>query len=46
MEVMHISVDWEAEWEQMHEDLLATQVDKVVDAGYGVDDGDASPCAR
>ena len=42
LEVMHIFIDQEAEWEQMHEDLLSRQVDevvdKVVDAGHGVDD--------
>ena len=42
--VMHIFVDWEVEWEQMHEGLLAAQVDevvdKVVDARHGVDNGE------
>ena len=40
LEVMHIFVDWEAEWEQMCKDLLAGQVDEVVDAGHRIDDGE------
>ena len=40
LEVMHIFIDWEAEWEQMHEDLLAAQVDKVVDIGHSIDNGE------
>ena len=44
LEVMHIFVDWEAEWEQMHKDLLAAQVDevvdKVIDARHRVDNGE------
>ena len=44
LEVMHIFVSWEVEWEQMHEDLLSRQVnevvDEVVDAGHRVDDGE------
>ena len=44
LEVMHIFVDQEAEWEQMCEDLLSRQVsevvDKIIDAGHGVDDGE------
>ena len=31
LEVMHIFVDWEVEWEQMCEDLLLQQVNEVVD---------------
>ena len=41
---MHIFVDWEAEWEQMRKDLLAAQVDEVVDevidARHRVDNGE------
>ena len=44
LEVMHIFVDREAEWEQMHKDLLAAQVDevvdKVIDARHRVDNGE------
>ena len=40
LEVMHIFVDQEVEWEQMHKDLLREQVDKVADAGHGVDNGE------
>ena len=44
LEVMHIFVDQEVEWEQMHKDLLSRQVDKVVDkvvdARHRVDDGE------
>ena len=44
LEVMHIFINWEAEWEQMRKDLLAAQVDKVVDevvdTRHGVDDGE------
>ena len=40
LEVMHIFVDQEVEWEQMWEDLLREQVNEVVDAGHGVDNGE------
>ena len=44
LEVMHIFIDREVEWEQMHKDLLSQQVnevvEEVVDTGHGVDDGE------
>ena len=44
LEVMHIFVDWEVEWEQMRKDLLSRQVeevvDEIIDAGHGVDNGE------
>ena len=39
-DVLRIFVDREAEWEQMQEDLGEGEVDKVVDAGHGVDNGE------
>ena len=41
LEVMHIFVDQEAKWEQMCKDPLEEQVNKVVDAGHGVDNGES-----
>ena len=38
-DVLRIFVDREAEWEQMQEDSQ-NGVDKVVDAGHGVDNGE------
>ena len=39
-DVLRIFVDREAEWEQEQEDLGQGEVDEVVDAGHGVDDGE------
>ena len=40
LEVIYIFIDQEVEWEQMCKDLLKEQVNKVMDAGHGVDDGE------
>ena len=39
-DVLCIFVDREAEWEQEQEDLGQGEIDEVVDAGHGVDDGE------
>ena len=39
-DVLRIFVDREAKWEQEQEDLGQGEVDEVVDAGHGVDDGE------
>ena len=39
-DVLWIFVDREAELEQAQEDLGGDEVDKVVDAGHGVDNGE------
>ena len=39
-DMLRIFVDREAEWEQEQEDLGQGEVDEVVDAGHGVDDGE------
>ena len=39
-DVLRIFVDREAELEQAQEDLGESEVDEVVDAGHGVDDGE------
>ena len=39
-DVLRIFVDREAEWEQEQEDLGQGEVDEVVDAGHGVDNGE------
>ena len=39
-DMLCIFINREAEWEQMQEDLGQDEVDKVVDAGHGVDNGE------
>ena len=39
-DVLRIFVDREAEWEQMQEELGQDEVDEVVDASHGTDDGE------
>ena len=39
-DVLRIFVDREAEWEQMQEDLGQDEVDEVVDAAHGSDNGE------
>ena len=39
-DVLRIFVDREAEWEQMQEELGQDEVDEVVDALHGTDDGE------
>ena len=39
-DVLRIFVDREAKWEQEQEDLGQGEVDEVVDAGHGIDDGE------
>ena len=39
-DVLRIFVDREAEWEQMQEELGQDEVDEVVDAAHGSDNGE------
>ena len=39
-DILHIFVNHKAKWEQMQEDLGQGEVDKVVNAGHGVDNGE------